>query len=643
MKSRIRLTNETILLLILMVATALRFYNFGEIPFTHDEFSALFRTNFDGFSEMIQKGVKPDGHPAGIQVFLYFWVKLFGKTEWVVKLPFAICGILSVYLVYAIAKQWFNETVGLISSAFIASIQYTVMYSQIARPYISGLFFSLLMVYYLTKLIKTPEKHFYKNGIFFILSASLCTYNHYFSLLFAAIAGISGLFFIKKKYVSRYIISGIIIFILYLPHLNIFFHHLEMGGVEGWLGKPNNDFIINYIHYIFNFSHASLGLALFLILFGMYKIKVNHHYYKYSVLSLLWFLLPLLIGFYYSVYVNAVLQYSVLIFSLPFLFFVLFGHIKQHKVKTNLMLVCIILLVNASSLIFERKHYDLFYNSRYECILKDYHKINKANDNVLSIIDSHKKITAYYLSKFKIEPDFIWFDSFKSDNEFKLVIQQQSKSHEKLFFGCLSSTNILLIPIIQEYYPVIEKQNNYFGGNSYLFSKKGKNKNAIISSLKFETTDKTSWNADTSKYTDSISYEGNNSYFMDCETLWGPKYSEKLNKIINNKNNYIDISVKAKSTNGFDDIILVASLTSNDSIIHWRGSNFNKFADYKYYNGNWVTIHNSIKLSDATLNYDDLMFSTYIWNKGGKSFYMDNFRIKIRKGNPVIYGLLEKF
>ncbi|MCK9562538.1 MAG: glycosyltransferase family 39 protein [Bacteroidales bacterium] len=204
-----KLTNKTVILLILLIAIILRFINYFDIPFTHDEFSAMFRLNFDSFSELIEKGVKIDGHPAGIQVFLYYWTKLFGYQEWIVKLPFAIFGIISVYIIYLIGTKWFNETVGLLSAAYIGSIQFTIMYSQIARLYISGMFFSLLMIYYWSNLMMNPHKNFNRNSLLFIISTSLCTYNHHFSLLFAAIVGISGVFYIQRKYLIKYVISGI--------------------------------------------------------------------------------------------------------------------------------------------------------------------------------------------------------------------------------------------------------------------------------------------------------------------------------------------------------------------------------------------------------------------------------------------------
>ena len=50
-----KVTNQLTILLILFIGSTLRFYNYGEIPFTHDEFRAFFRLNFDSFSELIEK------------------------------------------------------------------------------------------------------------------------------------------------------------------------------------------------------------------------------------------------------------------------------------------------------------------------------------------------------------------------------------------------------------------------------------------------------------------------------------------------------------------------------------------------------------------------------------------------------------
>jgi hypothetical protein len=47
-------------------------------------------------------------------------------------------------------------------------------------------------------------------------------------------------------------------------------------------------------------------------------------------------------------------------------------------------------------------------------------------------------------------------------------------------------------------------------------------------------------------------------------------------------------------------------------------------------------------LSDLDINHPDINVKIYIWNKGRKKFYLDDFEVKTMKNNPIIYGLDEK-
>ena len=640
-----KINNESILVLIIIVAIVLRFFSYFEIPFTHDEFSALFRLKFDSFSELIEKGVKIDGHPAGIHVFLYYWTKLFGTQEWSVKIPFTIFGLLSVYLIYLIAKKWFNDTVGLLSAAYLASIQFTVMFSQIARPYISGMFFSLLMIHYWSNLMMNPNKKFYINSLLFIISTSLCTYNHHFSLLFATIIGISGIFIIQRKLLFKYLICGLIVFILYIPHLKIFIYQLNVGGVEGWLGKPQNDFLIQFIYYTFNYSVFVITITLGIILFGLLQLKKGDFNLKLIVLSFVWFIIPFVTGFFYSKYVNAVLQYSVLIFSFPLIYFILFGFIKKQSTKVNLILVSVILLTNVLSLVYERKHYDVFYKSVYKQTLIDYVNFKRYNSHTIYIIDAHKRILDYYISELYIDKGFInYSDSFQNIKEFRSFLDTETKNNDKLFFGSLSSISPNIVPLIQDYFPYIKIQNNYFGGTTYLFSKHNGEAIKNISYLNFIDVNSKYWSSIDTTRIISISDSTNKDiiYSMNNEIEWGPMFSCPLEKIIINENNFIDISAKVKFNENIDEVILVGSLESNGKIFYWDGIDFKEFLLPKEDNCDWIIVHHSIKLSDVDLSHNDILLKIFIWNKGRKKFIINDLRINLRNGNPIIYGLIEK-
>lgn len=634
--------NRILLLCILLIAAIARFYNLFEIPFTLDEFSALERTEFSSFSELIDKGVKIDGHPAGIQVFLYYWTKLFGYSEWIVKLPFILCGLASVLLVYMIAEKWYNETVGLIVAAFLASIQYTILYSQIARPYISGLFFSLLMVYFWTLLMQSPQNRFYRNSFFFIIFGSLCTYNHHFSMLFAAIVGISGLFFIKKEYLLRYIFSGVLIVILYLPHLPVFLYQLNVGGVESWLAKPHYDFIIYYVEYIFHFSIWSLLLVLLLVVLGLFRIKRKDIQYKYFLLSVCWFGLPFLIGFIYSVEVNSVLQYSVLIFSFPYLLFILFGHIQPQSGRVNVILVVLILVVNSYTLIYARKHYTLFYQSIFPQILNDYTKACSSNKDVVALIDSDRRITGIYTNKLHTDTNYRWMDSFASQNEFIAFIKENSTKHDHLYLGGGSSINPIYVPIILDYYPSVEWQHNYAGGTTYLFSTKPQ-KQPVIDLIDFESAATKSWiSVDTAKMTHAVAFSGNTAYLMDSTMEWSPSYIHPIRDILKHENDFVNVSVMIKTEGKKEDIILAVGLESKGETITWGGITMDKFTSPKDSANTWIRMHNVVKFSDVYLNYPDIQLKVFVWNRGKQNLLMDDFLIERFPGNPVIYGLNEK-
>lgn len=638
-----KLTNIPVILFILFVAVILRFYDFFEIPFTYDEFSALFRLEFDSFRELIAKGVKIDGHPAGIHVFLYYWTKLWGIHEWIIKLPFTLAGVGSVYLVWLIGKKWFNETVGLISSAYMASIEFTVMYSHIARPYISGMFFSLLMIHFWSNLMLNPQKNFIRNCLLFVLSASLCAYNHHFSLLFAAIVSVSGIFFIQRKFRIKYLVCGLLIFILYIPHLKIFFYQLNVGGIEGWLGKPRNDFFFEFIYYIFNYSVIVLSLTLAILLFGLFHLTKNKSAGKFIAISFAWFMLPFLIGFFYSKYVNAVLQFSVLIFSFPLLFFILFGFIKDQKPVINLVMVTLILLTNTLTLIYGRKYYDLFYNSVYQSILTDYDRCKKDFPKGVFIIESNKKISDYYAKKLNIDTNYVDYSkTFQNILEFKNYLETKSKTSDRLFLGCLFSIQPNVIPLIQDYFPTVEIQNNYYSGNTYVFSK-GKRTENIIGYFDFDSVKPEKWSSvDTARIISSGELPGNRCYLMNKDTEWGPSFKVPLKDEISGKNNFIDISAEAKTNESFDGIILVSRLDSKGQNIHWAGTRFSEMAVTDSSTGEWQRIHHSIKLSDIDLRHEDILLTIFVWNKDKREFKLDNLKISLRDGNPFLYGLYKK-
>ncbi len=637
-------TDDVLIILILSIGALLRFYRLCEIPFTHDEFSAIIRTQFSSFHELIEKGVKIDGHPAGVQVFLFYLVRIFGVSEAILKTPFILFGLLSIWIVYLIGKMWFNATVGLVVASFVAFLQFTVMYSQIARPYASGLCFGLMMVFFWTKIVFYPQRKYYWNLAAYIISGALCAYNHHFTLLFAAMVGMTGLFYCPRIKLRQYIAAGLMIMVLYIPHLPIFFYQLGIGGIEGWLSKPRYDFLFDYIRYIFHFSVYIYLLIIVLISLSLYWYQETPPVKrKFILISTIWFLLPYFIGFFYSRYRNSVLQYSVLIFSFPFLLFVLFGFFKTTRSLHKMILIGLIGIIVIPSLILERRHYTLFYRNPYREIVSESKRMadSLGIERCKVILDTKKEINQYYLRKLNCPSmPFSYFQDIGGKRSFLTYLD--SCKTDFLAFGCLASTNWENYSLVMEKFPYLIRHKPFCGGDFYLFSKIKPAQST--SEYFYEVTNsfdpsRTEWGyANVKQCTDSMPITGKKSFANNIGSEFSPTFIQPLRDLMHSENDVIDVSVDIRTAMVFPCAWLVVSLTSDGKNIFWSSAPVNDYVNP----GNQGRVFQSLRLSDTDLRHHHLMMNTYVWNPMKSTYIMDNYRVRVRSGNPVIYGLYRK-
>lgn len=620
------------ILIILVGSVLLRFYNLFDIPFTHDEFSTLFRTNFSSFNELIEKGVKIDGHPAGLQVFVYYFKILFGSEEWVIKIPFLLFGLGSIWLVYVIYSKWYNKTFGLISAAFLATLQYTVMYSQIARPYISGMFFVLALVYFWNALF-IDNKHRWIQYVGYVLVADLCLYNHHFSALMAVIISLTGLFFVDRKTCWKYLLAGVGITLFYLPHISILQAQLALKGLA-WLNKPTLNFVRDYFCYLGQFSWFILLLCIGLFSLCFVRFQKRAYFSTKTLVSLLWFVLPFTIGFLYSVYRAPLLQYSVLIFSFPFLFPVLFGGLNSFSNKINFVLVILILVVNSWVLIFQRQHYTLFYESIYKEIVSQAKKQNFTKTVILlDAVGTNKDIIEHYRSTMKLTYPIRWLDSFKNLGEFRSFIKEMSRHHAEVYFGAMYDSRPTFISIIQEFYPTLEKRNNYISGSTFVFSKKRKNIKRI--SLMNFTHDVIHWNP----LKNYSNYLLGTSLQMDSTIEYSIGYTDLVSNTLPEPYEVLDVSLRIQIPTNRCNACIVSSIDLPTTNLHWSSTNFSEYLDTMQTNLGWITIKHSICVDQNVIAEKEAKISIYVWNMKKEFFRIRDFQLSIRKDNPIKYGL----
>jgi hypothetical protein len=656
MKEGIRSSNrysaiDRILLGVIIVTGAiLRFYNYSNLPYSFDEFSALFRTRFDNFHDLIYYGViTTDTHPAGVQVFMYLWVKLFGESEMTVKFPFIIFGLLAILFVYKVGSLWFNKTVGLFAALFLSVLQYPITYSQFARPYASGLFFSLLMVWFWTHVVFYPERKKILNRVGFILAAAICAYNHHFSMFLAVLVGISGLLFVRKRGLLNYLLLSLCVIILYLPHLSILLAQINKGGVEDWLSKPSPGFIFDYFGYILHFSKLLVGVVIALIITSLIlhsgKIAGSN---KFRFLAFSWFAITYLVGYFYSVYRNAILQYSVLLFVFPFLILFVFSFYREVNGWIKIIITVLFITVSVYTLIDERRHYEIMYESAYEKIPAVAEKIRKEypEKTISTVIFEPPKIREYYIQKYGIEDSAYFYpDTTVSFIQFRDYINRQTS--DLLVLGWVNNPYYEYKLIAEEKYPYLIKKMNWFKGDLFLYSRTMPDTSYIdadpvlFSALNTFDTLRAGWEQVVFYYqlTNGVNYPQDKILVLNKDFAFSPHFKAKLGEITRSNTNEILISVDTYMPELFDPAI-ICEFRLKGKRIGWRSGNVIEFVDGPLKR---LKAYLVVRLIDMKLDDPATEVLVYFWNRTPDPVYLDNFLIEVREGNPVFYALYEKF
>jgi 4-amino-4-deoxy-L-arabinose transferase-like glycosyltransferase len=128
--------------------------------------------------------VRDDVHPALYYFLLDGWSLLAGETEFVLRLPSALMGILALAATYAIGAQCFNRKVGLMSLILLGTSGFFLYYSREARMYGIYLALATLATWAYSRWWHRPT---IAHGILYGFIGALLLYTHYtsFTILLA--------------------------------------------------------------------------------------------------------------------------------------------------------------------------------------------------------------------------------------------------------------------------------------------------------------------------------------------------------------------------------------------------------------------------------------------------------------------------
>ncbi|WNJ20054.1 glycosyltransferase family 39 protein [Pontibacter sp. G13] len=623
-----------VLLVIVLVGLLVRVAPLGDWPWTHDELSALSRLEYDTFGDLLEFGIKPDGHPAGVQVFLYYWTGLFGTSAFAVKLPFLLMGLGSIVLVYRIGKRWFSPATGLFAAASLACLQFPVMYSLIARPYGSGLFLGLWMVDAWTGIV---WEHRQNRGswVSFVLAGALCCYNHHFGLLFAAMVGLTGLGMIERPHRRSYLLAGAAIIGLYLPHVPIFISQLSQGGL-GWLAAPRSDFWQEHLAYAFHFHPAVYVVVSMIALLGLWFSRHQRPISRMQWVALGWFVFPMAMGLVYSWMVQPVLQHSMLLFSFPALLWWIFSGIRQVPRAFLVVGLGVMMSVQIWTLMGHRSHGQLFGHQRYQELAREIEEQRQEVSDVLIFTGDNPAYHDFVFGQMGVQVDHISvFDYALSPVQFREMLRDHPG--DRVLLGHIP---LAYIPLAMDEFPYLAAKTIGAGYSFHALDRRPEFGSAPShTAIRWNLYDPHPHGFNPLPQPDSTA---NGFGLLDSGTEWGPGMEWPLDSLAQTHHDVLDITVAFDQSEP-SELQLVTEIKRGDAILETRRTDLRNFWTPSNAEGFDLVSH-SIRLTDVFKSPSELsgtMFKVYLWNVGGQHVKLGELQVAMRAGNPKIYGLGE--
>lgn len=624
------------LLALLLLAAALRLWNLPHIPYTHDEISALLRI-YPGLWETIIKGAAIDAHPPGVQVFEWAWTRAFGMGVAAVKLPFILLSIAALLLLYRFAFAWCGGSVALVLTALLATLQYTVMYGQIARPYAFGFFTTALLADQLTRYAATG-KRMALVGV--AAGAVLSAYTHHFALMLAAIMLATGLFLVPAEKRRAYMAACAFMVLAYLPNLPIFLRQLGYKGLDQWLAVPGPVWVPEYLWWL---AHCSVAMAAVwaLLLIASAVLRMRHRGGSGPVwaIALLWGLLPLAVGYAYSLWRAPVLQYSVVLFSFPYLLLGALAGLRHLRTGLAIPIAAAVAAVSVLTLVTVRKHYEVFYRSPYEAAAKGI--VQAAREpHRLALVDAPGEKIDFLLRLWQVNPASAPYINARGRTLAEVDSLLHAFSGSTVFLGTTAGAAPELPALVQAAFPFLAERHDFEGGQAFLYSGAPvpqRLQDRGWSSLATpDAVEGDGWNVDPAVllWRDML---GGNIYAPRMWDLGGREFGIVLEKpvyqLARGDNDVIEAHMHVAGVQG-KGLKLVAELRTGENTTLYRSQPFPATAG----SGSIIT---AIPLADLPGHGQGQRLRVYAWNEGAGPAHVVSMEVRVREGNPWLYGLFQ--
>lgn len=446
-----------LLLFTLLLAAVFRFYELDRLGLWADELWVVMDSRKGTLWDMLLTVYYQDNHPPGYYLLSRYTQFLFGSSDFAIRLPSALAGILLVAITFVAGRKHFSPVAALIAAVLVAGSYQAIYYSQEARANIFIALFSLLSFHYFRALVLEGDLS-RRNFIAFWIFSALNAYFHYVGLVFTISLFFIYLAIFSFSHKKNQLLLGLKIFtpvlLLYAPWLPGTYHDLVASPAESWQYTPTAQTLVSTFVFLFGpgdirvygYGLVLAGLPLWIAAVVIIKPWRERYAVRAKVAALLWFCIVLPIVFFYlkSVYSQSAYNRRHFLFFVPFLallcgmllaqFIEIFS--EKYRSKVLVFLIALIFLyqglVNSGYALYSGNHFKQDYRESAKLIID----LTKSE----SLIVSNSRFFDHYLlyfSKDKVSSSLLLNDTLKI-NEIDNLLTQKEKS---MFFYLEAPSN----------------------------------------------------------------------------------------------------------------------------------------------------------------------------------------------------------
>ena len=226
---------RVLILFLVILAFALRVYQLDAKSIWLDEGTSLNRASGDlAFilsNRVISGGItSPDPHPPLYFLLLHFMIEIAGDSDFSLRFPSVLFGVLIVPLVYFMGKRLYDTQTGLVAAFLAVLSPFYLWYSQEARMYTLLTFLGLLSVHCL---LHAAEERGIVWLIGFVLTAIAMPYTSFFGFVFLVFEVVLGFGLAWTRRCWRILLTLMLVCLAPLPSALYFINLRSRGAGYG--------------------------------------------------------------------------------------------------------------------------------------------------------------------------------------------------------------------------------------------------------------------------------------------------------------------------------------------------------------------------------------------------------------------------